>query len=608
MANTIRIKRRTYTSGGSTDAPTSLALGELAYNDNSRTLYIGAGASGGDTIHAVAGEGLNYVTLNTDQSITGVKTFTSLINADAGIAVDTNKFTVADGTGNTTIAGTLEVTGTIKGGLAADNADRDAFVVSHSGVLKTRTGSQVLSDIGAQPLNALLTDLSEIGATSTGANQFIVSTATGTFAIESGNTVRTSIGLGTGGSPVFTGLTLSGDLAVDGGDITSNAGTFNFLTDLASVEVLNIGHSSGTLGTTFPGTVDIDAGLNVGETNQFAVSSAGAITGNLAADNADRDAFVVSHDGLLKTRTGAQTLTDIGGAPAAGSTNITTLGTIATGTWGATDIAVLHGGTGASTKAGARTNLEVDAAGTDNSTNVTLASGSKDYITLSGQALTINQIDLTDDVTGTLPAAKVGVLPTSKITTGTFHDDRIKASNVTQHQASITALGTLTGLTVSGNVDMQSSLDVNGTLDVKTGDLYITSGALIGPSTFYIDPAPNDSPHNNNSPAATGKVIIRGDLQVDGTTTTINSTEISITDKQMVLADNQTAYAGLSGSGLLLGDSGTAGQGLVEFQYVNASQDKDKRMELTGANGAGTDIGLHISGGLYNTVVDGGTF
>ena len=420
--------------------------------------------------------------------------------------------------------------------------------------------------------------------------------------------MRTSIGLGTGGSPVFTGLTLSGDLAVDGGDITSNAGTFNFLTDLASVEVLNIGHSSGTLGTTFPGTVDIDAGLNVGETNQFAVSSAGAITGNLAADNADRDAFVVSHDGLLKTRTGAQTLTDIGGAPAAGSTNITTLGTIATGTWGATDIAVLHGGTGASTKAGARTNLEVDAAGTDNSTNVTLASGSKDYITLSGQALTINQIDLTDDVTGTLPAAKVGVLPTSKITTGTFHDDRIKASNVTQHQASITALGTLTGLTVSGNVDMQSSLDVNGTLDVKTGDLYITSGALIGPSTFYIDPAPNDSPHNNNSPAATGKVIIRGDLQVDGTTTTINSTEISITDKQMVLADNQTAYAGLSGSGLLLGDSGTAGQGLVEFQYVNASQDKDKRMELTGANGAGTDIGLHISGGLYNTVVDGGTF
>lgn len=41
----------------------------------------------------------------------------------------------------------------------------------------------------------------------------------------------------------------------------------------------------------------------------------------------------------------------------AGSTNLTTLGTISTGTWAATDVAVAHGGTGASTAAGARTNL-----------------------------------------------------------------------------------------------------------------------------------------------------------------------------------------------------------------------------------------------------------
>ena len=40
-----------------------------------------------------------------------------------------------------------------------------------------------------------------------------------------------------------------------------------------------------------------------------------------------------------------------------GQTSITTLGTIATGTWEATDVAVAHGGTGASTAAGAKTNL-----------------------------------------------------------------------------------------------------------------------------------------------------------------------------------------------------------------------------------------------------------
>ena len=40
-----------------------------------------------------------------------------------------------------------------------------------------------------------------------------------------------------------------------------------------------------------------------------------------------------------------------------GQASITTLGTIATGTWEATDVAVAHGGTGASTAAAARTNL-----------------------------------------------------------------------------------------------------------------------------------------------------------------------------------------------------------------------------------------------------------
>jgi len=40
--------------------------------------------------------------------------------------------------------------------------------------------------------------------------QFIVATGAGAFAYESGATVRTSIGVGTGDSPAFTGLTLSG--------------------------------------------------------------------------------------------------------------------------------------------------------------------------------------------------------------------------------------------------------------------------------------------------------------------------------------------------------------------------------------------------------------
>lgn len=57
----------------------------------------------------------------------------------------------------------------------------------------------------------------------------------------------------------------------------------------------------------------------------------------------------------------------------------------------------------------ARASLGVDASGTDNSTDVTL-SGSLDYITIAGQVITRNLIDLTTDVSGLLPSSS---LPTT---------------------------------------------------------------------------------------------------------------------------------------------------------------------------------------------------
>lgn len=53
-----------------------------------------------------------------------------------------------------------------------------------------------------------------------------------------------------------------------------------------------------------------------------------------------------------------------------GQSSITTLGTIASGTWQATDIGIAHGGTNASTEADARTNLAATASGYTTSTPV----------------------------------------------------------------------------------------------------------------------------------------------------------------------------------------------------------------------------------------------
>ena len=89
-----------------------------------------------------------------------------------------------------------------------------------------------------------------------------------------------------------------------------------------------------------------------------------------------------------------------------------------------TALPVAQGGTGATSAGAARTALGVDAAGTDNSTAVTIAGGGKDYVTLSGQELTISQIDLTDDVTGVLPSANLDADTAHLSGTQTFSGDK----------------------------------------------------------------------------------------------------------------------------------------------------------------------------------------
>lgn len=73
----------------------------------------------------------------------------------------------------------------------------------------------------------------------------------------------------------------------------------------------------------------------------------------------------------------------------------------------ANDLELTEGGTGASTASDARTNLDVDVAGTDNSTNVSLA-GTPNYITIVGQIITRALINLTSHITGILPLANGG--------------------------------------------------------------------------------------------------------------------------------------------------------------------------------------------------------
>lgn len=113
------------------------------------------------------------------------------------------------------------------------------------------------------------------------------------------------------------------------------------------------------------------------------------------------------------------------------------------------------------------------------------------------------------------------------------------------------------------------------TLAAGVGNI-TTSGYLRGPATFTIDPAA----HGDD----TGKVVIAGDLQVDGTTTTINSTTVAIDDKNIVLADNAANASAANGAGITINGANAS----ITYNSADDNFVFNKPIKTTQFNGNGT--------------------
>ena len=111
----------------------------------------------------------------------------------------------------------------------------------------------------------------------------------------------------------------------------------------------------------------------------------------------------------------------------------------------------------------------------------------------------------------------------------------VTSNNITFGSASTVTLGgTLTSMLGMTEVSVDN-LNLNGntigTTDSANSDL-------------FLDPGGNG--------AITGRVVIRGDLQVDGTQTIINSTALSIDDLNITLADGANVAADADGAGITI--------------------------------------------------------
>jgi hypothetical protein len=144
----------------------------------------------------------------------------------------------------------------------------------------------------------------------------------------------------------------------------------------------------------------------------------------------------------------------------------------------------------------ARGTLNVDVAGTDNSTDVTLVTTSHDYLSISTQAITLGAIDLTSDVTGVLPITDGGTGATTA------------AAAATALGVGTTSNPSFAGAT-AGNI--QVGITGDNEIDTSSGNLTIDSAD----GTTTID----------------DNLIVSGNLTVSGTTTTVNTQTVTVEDR-----------------------------------------------------------------------------
>jgi hypothetical protein len=259
----------------------------------------------------------------------------STLSTGAGTVTSVTGTGAIASTGGTTPAISIaDATTSVKGAVQLS----DSTSTTSSILAATPTAVKSAYDLAAGKASTA-NKLSDFAATTSAELASVISDETGTGALVFANTptlVTPNIGAATG-----TSLTLSGDLTVNGTTTTVNSTTVTVddkNLELGSVASPTDAGADGG-GITLKGATDktitwIDA------TDAWTLSE--------HADLASAKEYKIAGASVLS----ASTL----GSGVTGS-SLTSVGTIATGVWNGTDIAVADGGTGAGTAAGAKTNL-----------------------------------------------------------------------------------------------------------------------------------------------------------------------------------------------------------------------------------------------------------
>lgn len=202
-----------------------------------------------------------------------------------------------------------------------------------------------------------------------------------------------------------------------------------------------------------------------------------------------------------------------------------------------------------------------DTSGT-NTGDITLAGGSKDFIQLTNQVVTVNQVDLTDDVTGVLPSANLDSDTAHLTTTQTFSGIKTFSAPITASagvSGSASSTGSFGRMVVGSSGLAQSGSTLfeikgqQGTLFNVTDEM---SGSIFSANTIagipvieaFSDQSVKLGPVSNRVTIdISGNVSASADIVADGDVIAFNASDMRLKNNLKVIEGALDKIDGIAG-------------------------------------------------------------
>ena len=370
---------------------------------------------------------------------------------------------------------------------------------------------------------------------------------------------------------------LDGDLNIDGGDITSNQSSFNLLTNATTT--INFGSNATTIGI---GSIANTATVTINGTTSSTDKDTGALVveggvgieenlnigGDLDVDGGDITSSQASFNLLNANVTNANVLNAGTNILLGATTGITTIRNAVVDLDGGLNI---DGGD-------VTTNQSSFNLLNDNALSITAfnAATTIGIGSTSGTTTVNHQTQSTDKDTGALVVKggvgiekNLNVGGNLDITGGTTIGGNLGITGDLQVDGNTTLGNSTTDqVTITGNINQTGITTITGlfyadSVGINSNTIFTRSGSG---NVLYLDPYPDGLSNE-------GTVVVKGDLQVDGTTTTVNSVTVTSNNPIYVVGDNATTRTVLS--------VGSAGTTLLSIDSVAGIQTNDV---VTGSN------------------------